>query len=240
MEDKFLQFDKYITKELSLAEESEFEILLKNDSTLKAEFENYKETYTFLENKFENETDLNDFKKNLEKISNAHFEKKPSSKNKFMYLGLVASIALLVGLFLFNNQNPPTYQEFVAYPTADFTVRSTNETSLMEAQKSFNNKDFEKANELFTGLLSSDSDNNELKLYKAFSLLELSRFKESDSLLKELSSGNSSYKTKATWYLALSKLKQEKYSDCKKILETIPEGFIEYKKVQKLLKKLPN
>lgn len=240
MEDKFSQFDSYLLGELSLEEKRTFEVQLQSDSIFKDDFDNYKETHSYLENKFSNEADLNKFKENIKKTSEEHFREKTQSKSKFWYLSIAASIALLIGVFFFNNTTPPTYQEYISYPSANFTVRSTQQKILLSAQQAFNQKDFTTANDLFSKLEKKEVFNNEHKLYKAFCLLELNRFKETDIILKELSIGNSAYKTKATWYLALSLLKQKKYKACKKLLQTIPQEFNEFDKVRKLIRKLPN
>ena len=70
------------------------------------------------------------------------------------------------------------------------------------------------------------------------SLMQLNKFDTADSLLIGLSKGQSAYKNKGTWYLALSKLKQKEYDDCVELLKTIPEEAEDYRAAQKLIKKL--
>jgi hypothetical protein len=53
-----------------------------------------------------------------------------------------------------------------------------------------------------------------------------------------LRGGNSVYKDKATWYLALSYLKQDKKAACKSTLKEIPVDAEDYDKAQKLLNNL--
>ena len=57
-------------------------------------------------------------------------------------------------------------------------------------------------------------------------------------VFQELKSGNSIYKNKAIWNLALSKLKQKDYKSCKEILLTIPADYENYDQVQELLQEL--
>ena len=56
--------------------------------------------------------------------------------------------------------------------------------------------------------------------------------------LNEIIKGNSAYKNTATWYLALSKLKQEDYDSCKSILLQIPNDYEDYDQVKILLDEL--
>ena len=103
------------------------------------------------------------------------------------------------------------------------TVRGTQDELLTKAENSFNNKNFTEAETYFTQLLNIESENQEFQLYKAISEIELNKFSEAEALLKQISKGNSVFKNKATWYLALSKLKQEDYKTCSEILKTIPK-----------------
>jgi len=238
MEDQFLLFENYIAGNLSPKEIEDFNLKLQKDFSFNEEFNNYKETYSFLKNKFENETEQKVFEQNLDKISEEHFKQNARSKNKLWYLGVAASIALLIGLFL-ANPSKPTYEEFRIYPEVDFTERSTQTSTFKDLENTFKNKDFAKANTILTALIKSNINNTEFKLYNGFTLVELNRFKEADFILNEISKGSSSYKTQAIWYLALSKLKQKEYSNCKNLLKTIPKEAIYYKKAQQLINELP-
>jgi hypothetical protein len=77
-----------------------------------------------------------------------------------------------------------------------------------------------------------------MQYFYGVSLLEVNKIKESETIFNELKSGTSAYKDKATWNLALIKLKQKKYRTCKEILLTIPDDFEDYVEVQILLKEL--
>ncbi|NOY47641.1 MAG: hypothetical protein GXO84_05510, partial [Chlorobi bacterium] len=101
-----------------------------------------------------------------------------------------------------------------------------------------NSANYAEADKAFKKLLELDGNNAELQFYRAIANIELDKFEVSDLLLQKLSKGNSAYKNKATWYLALSKLKQKENEECISILKTIPEDAEDYKQAQKLLKKL--
>ena len=239
MNDLFLLFDNYITGELSPEEILEFETKLEQDVSFKEDFLAYKETHQFLQHKFNNETELSQFINTTEKIASDYFNTQQKKKNNYWFIGVAASILLLIGIFIFN-PSTPTYEEYMTYPTVELTVRGTQEEILKNAQNAFNSKDFTKANELFSTALQQDQNNIQIALYKGISLLELNQLNEADKILTNIYQGNSSFTTDANWYLALSKLKQKEYKSCKELLQKIPEGYIHYKKAQKLINKLPN
>ena len=81
-------------------------------------------------------------------------------------------------------------------------------------------------------------NNPELQYFYAVSLIEISDYVKAELLLHFIINGNSSYKFKAVWYLALSKLKQEMPNDAKELLKQIPPDAEDYEKAQKLLGQL--
>ena len=239
MEDKFLVFEQYLAGELLGEELTKFENLLQTDIDFNESFNLYKETHTLLESNFKNKKEQQEFENNLKKISGKYFKKTRSIGSKKWYYSVAASIALLISVYLFYPNTELSYEEYVEYPNVNFTVRGNENTTLLDAQKAFNNKDFDTASKLFSETLKKDNENTELKLYKGFSLIEINQFQEATILLKPIATGSSSYKYTAIWYLALSNLKQEKYSECKELLTQLPTEFTQYKKAQKLLKNLP-
>ncbi|CAL2091215.1 conserved hypothetical protein [Tenacibaculum sp. 190524A05c] len=239
MEDQFLQFENYLAEQLSDDELKSFEEKLQTDISFKEAFDLYKETHDFLKNKIQNEVATEEFTTNIKQISKNHFKSHNKIKSKNWFIPIAASIALLIGVYVFYPKNTPTYREYISYPTANFTTRNSQNETLVKAQNAFNTKDFKQANLLFDKLLNKDIHNSELQLFQGITLVELDKFEKADQILSVIAYGKSSFKTKAIWYLALSKLKQKKYSDCKLLLEKLPKEFKHYKNAQKLLKNLP-
>tara|TARA_R110002050_G_scaffold57866_5_gene130175 strand:- start:1945 stop:2691 length:747 start_codon:yes stop_codon:yes gene_type:complete len=242
----YIQFEAYLSKEMTKEELITFEARLKSEPEFNQAFNTYKGLSSFLEHKFENETASNAFQENLKKISDRHFnnsevvqEQATKSKtfNLFKY-AIAASVALLFGIFTFNQFTNPTYNDYSDYDAISLTVRGANDDLLQTAENAFNNKDFAKAEAAFRGLIKLDSENSELIFYSAISNIELNNFEIADALLEDLKEGKSAYKYKGVWYLALSKLKQKDEEACLAILKTIPEDADDYKQAQKLIKKL--
>ncbi|CAH8281294.1 hypothetical protein EV196_101375 [Mariniflexile fucanivorans] len=238
----YILFENYLLDELSETEKDAFETRLKTDSKFNESFNTYKELSSFLEHKFQNEATSTAFQNNLKNISKTYFEKQDApikviSFKPWQFVA-AASVLLLIGITLFNTFSSPVYEDFANHNAISLTVRGEQDALLNTAENAFNTKDFTKADEAFKSLMLIDKDNAELQFYRAISSLELNKFDTAESLLIALSKGQSAYKNKAIWYLALSKLKQKEYDDCVEILKTIPEEAEDYNAAQKLIKKL--
>ncbi|WP_111307725.1 tetratricopeptide repeat protein [Confluentibacter sediminis] len=242
----YILFENYLLGDVSEEEKKTFEIRLEEDSKFKESFNTYKELSSYLEHTFENEDASKAFKANLQKISKVYFDKNKDSvkiegsKNTYHFYkyAMAACVVLFLGIFMFNQFSNPSYADFAHYDTISLTVRGEQDALLKTAENAFNNKDFAKAEDAFSKLLKVDKDNSELKLYRAIANIELNHFETADALLFNLQEGQSVYKNKATWYLALSKLKQKQYAACLDILKTIPEDADNYKQVKNLINKL--
>ena len=237
-EERYIVFDQYLANELSTEEIISFEKQLSEDQEFATAFEIFKELNQHLENKFGHEQELKVFKKNLNSISAAQFRAKKSKVVAFKpwQYAIAASVAVLVGLFVFQNINP-SFDDYNNPEMATFIERGDVNENLKLAQDAFNAKNYKAAIPYFEAILKVKKS-PEIQYFYAVSLLEDNKFQKAETNLSELKSGTSVYKNKATWYLALSKLKQEDYKSCKEILLTIPDDFEDYDQVQELLNEL--
>jgi len=241
-EQDYIAFENHLSGNLSEKEILEFEDRLKSDSEFKKAFTTYQELSGFLEHEIGNEEESASFKNNLKSISDKYFEEKTTSKKvikfNFYKYAIAACVVLFLGIFMFNQFSNPSYDNYMIYDEVSLTVRGSQEGLKAKAEEAFNTKHFAEAENYFTQLLEEDTSNQELLLYKGVTLLEQNKFAEADFLFGKLTQGNSVFKNKAIWYLALSKLKQKEFDDCAKILKTITEETEDYKQAKKLLKKL--
>ncbi|MBC7642676.1 MAG: tetratricopeptide repeat protein, partial [Flavobacterium sp.] len=76
-----------------------------------------------------------------------------------------------------------------------------------------------------------------LYLY-AICLIETDNFTKAEDILLSLKNGTSIYNYRATWYLALLRLKQNNINSCKNFLKQIPADAEDFAKAQELLKLL--
>lgn len=238
-EDHFLEFDEYIQGEMNAADKLSFEQQLKDQPELAMAFETYKELHLHLENKFGQANELKAFKKNLKGISKDHFKKKKSKVIAFKpwHYAVAASVAVLFGLFFLNQNSDPVFEDYNQPETAFFTERGEANNNLKLAQDAFNAKEYKTAIPLFETILKTDKS-AEIQYFYGLSLLEENRHPEAEAVFVILKSGNSIYKNKAIWSLALSKLKQKDYKSCKELLLTIPEDYEGNDQVDALLEEL--
>lgn len=236
----YILFENYLLGDLSKEDNNAFESRLESDSKFKDSFNTYRELSSFLEHKFENEAASTTFQNNLKNISKSYFEKQEIPKKRFKpwQYAMAATIALLIGITVFNNLSTPVYSDYASYNDISLTVRGEQDALMHTAENAFNTKDFAKADEAIKSLMVLDKDNAELKFYRAVANIELNNFDMAETMLISLKNGQSAYKNKAIWYLALSNLKQKEYDDCLEILKTIPIDADEYEQAQKLIKKL--
>lgn len=237
-EERYILFDQYLQDELTVEARNNFEKQLAEDPEFASEFETFKNVQSQLDNKFGFEQEREVFKENLDKIGEQHFNKKPKVIGlKPWYLAVAASVAVLFGLFFFNYNQNPAFSDYNDPEEASFTIRGTVDKPLKEAETAYNKGHYNDAIPLFETVLKKEKS-AEILFFYGISLLEESEYKKAEAVFNELKAGNSAYKEKALWYLALSKLKQKDYESCKKILETISEDDEGYDQVQELLGRL--
>jgi len=241
-EEEFTFFEAYLSEELSEEERLSFENRLEKEYELSEAFNNYKESYGFLEHKFSKEKATEVFTKNLSKISDGYFTDKKKTKvikfRPWQYVA-AASVVLFLGITMFNNfGGNPVYSDFAIHETVSLTERGNQNQLYLHAEQAFNSNNYEQAEQLFSEILVANPKLVEVELYKAISLIEINQFTSADKILTGISNQNSAYKYSAKWYLALSKLKQKKYNDCELILKGIPVNTDVYDLAQELLNAL--
>ena len=237
-EERYILFDQYLQGEMTVEEKDNFEKQLSEDHELSSEFETFKEVQLRLKTKFEFEDEREAFKANLTEISDKHFN---INKPKVVlmrpwYYAAAASVIILFGLFFFDYNNP-SFADYDNPETASFVERGDTNQALIGAQTAFNDGKYAAAIPLFEEILK-ENKTPEIQYFYGVALLEESKYPKAESVFNELKSGTSAYKDKATWSLALSKLKQKKYTECKEILETISQDYENYDDVEKLLDEL--
>jgi TolA-binding protein len=238
-EERYILFDQYLQGELTVDEKDNFEKQLAENPELKAALETFKEMHSQLENKFALETERAVFEQNLTRISDKYFKKKKSKvvSMKPLYWTAAASVIIMFGLFFFQYDQNPSFKDYNNPESAYFTERGIAEETLKKAEDDFNGRRYSKAIPLFEAILK-ENNSPEIRYFYGISLVEESHYKKAEDVLNELISGNSVFKEKAKWYLALSKLKQRDYKACKEVLQTISQDFENYEDVEQLLEEL--
>ena len=235
-EERYLLFDQYLQGEMTVEERNSFEKEVSENPEFAAEFRIFKEVLVELENKFGHEQEREAFKENLLDISDKHFNK-DRPKVVLMrpwYYAAAASVVILFGLFFFDYNQNPSFNDYNHPGQAHFTERSNTNVNLIQAEKTFNDRKFKEAIPFFEAVLK-DKKTSEIQYYYGVSLLQTSQYQKAEQIFNELKSGSSVYKDKSLWNLALIKLKQKDYEGSKKILQTISQDYEDYDEVQELL-----
>lgn len=243
--ERYIRFDRYLNNELSEEELKFFEEQLKSDTDFKEDFDIYVALESSLISKFENEEEALALRKTLTDLGTQFIKKGGNNKKEtkvislFRYKNLMvaASIALLIGFFLFKNGSP-VYDDFAQHNPLELVVRGDNNEAVSKAEAAFNAKNYEEALKQLTILAGNYPNDAEISLYLGISHLELNHYSEAETIFNTVSEGNSALATKAVWYKALTFLKQKKLNECKEVLKTIPESAEEYPQAKRLLKKL--
>lgn len=238
-EERYILFDQYLQGELTVDEKNNLEKQLSEDAKMASEFESFKEMHFQLENKFGREQERADFEENLTRISDKYFNKNKQNvvSLKPWYFAAAASVIIMFGLFFFDYKHYPNFEDYNHPESAYFTERGVSEAILKQAENNFNGRRYDTAIPIFEMILK-ENNSEEIKYFYAVSLLQVGKYVKAESIFKELEAGNSVYKEKAKWNLALSKLKQGKYDDCKAILQTISQDYEDYDEVEQLLEEL--
>ena len=240
-EDRYILFEKYLSNELTKDELSYFNLELQTNIDFKQEFEIYKNLNSSLSSKFENEEKETELRATLTLLGKEFNKEEKKGKvitlKRLRPLMVAASIALLIGFFLFNNGNP-VYGDFANHNQLELVVRSDNNSAISKAEEAFNNKNYKTAFAQLTILETEFPNDTEIMFYKGICLLELDKTSQAETIFTTISTENSAYKYNATWYKALTYLKQKQFENCKNTLKTIPESAEEFELAQKLLKKL--
>lgn len=237
-EEIYLLFDQYLQGELSEKDRLDFEKQLSENAELKSEFETFKEVQLQLETKFDFAVDRETFEANLKNISRDYFKPKKAkliSMKPYVYMA-AATVILLLGLFWFH-PSEPKFEDYNQFENAYLTERGEGLELVKEAENAFNAKDYKRAIPLFEAVLK-EKQSAEIQYFYGISLLENNQIKQAEAEFNQIKSGNSVYKNKAIYALALAKLKQKDYKSCKEILLEIPSDYEHYDKVQELLDKL--
>lgn len=240
---KYIEIRRYWNNELSSEALIAFKQKMAADANFAEEVALYNEVSESIASRVINEDKTNDLKNTLTAIIAKNSKviplQQPAKKKRFPYYWIAASFVILLGIsMVFNNNSKPSYQDFANHETLSLTVRGTDNINYKQAEKAFNTKQYKRANNFFDIILNEAPTATEIKLYKAISLIEINNFNEADSLLRNLSKQNTVYSSEACWYLALSKLKQKDYDECKKALSNIVLGDRFFIKSQKLLQVL--
>ncbi len=241
MDDIYEKIEAYWKGNLKEPELSNFIQKMKEDPAFNQEVMLFKEVKEGIKSSFDHADDEDNLKETLSNIGDFHFNTKRNkpirTRNRNIWLWTIASAAA-IALLVFILQPSDLYDNYRAFPSANFTHKGDEKQNELrqKIEQDFNSKSYKQALEGIEELALKDD--LEMEFYKGLIHLELNDFKKAMVLFNKISAGKSAYKHEATWYLALGYLKQEKWSECRTVLESINSENTHYKQAQKLLSKI--
>ena len=234
----FELIERYLANELSQAELKSFEDRLKSDKNLAQKVENQKLTHKA--------ADIYAQLKTKEKVKKQFdLVAKSRNNNRRNMLRIAAAILVLIiaGVALFvpaNYSNQALADEnFEAYPDRITTMGSSSDEQLATAMKAYNEKDFEKAIDLFSDLPEGITQKDLVQLYLGISMMETNQLENAKTKFQQLIDASSPQADAAEWYLALAFLQNNEIENAKSSLKQIvaQNGF-QSKNAAQLLEKL--
>ncbi|WP_299257123.1 hypothetical protein [uncultured Aquimarina sp.] len=264
MKDYPIEIDDYLSGTMSASEKQAFEKRVAEDSALAEELKLQKDMLTIYEDeewvqgdkkvlKTDKALQLKSFYEsdkavNLKStINEVIAENRSSSQSKtFWFIGIAASIAVLItiSLFVFKDTN---YDElYASYVHMDeipsLVTRGEDANTLLEnAQLLFEDKKYQEATESFATYHEKEIAIDPLSyIYNGIAYIELNKFDEALAQFELLTNSNTLQSKKANWYKALVFLKEKNKRKLKTVLQTITADKSNYKytEAQELLDKI--
>jgi tetratricopeptide (TPR) repeat protein len=228
---------RYLQGDLSNKERLDFEEIIKRAPFLNEDISLYWKLSNII-----SDSELEIFKKKLEKIHAKHFVPPVTTKfvinKKLYYAAAIILIFISIGFYLLKPQNIDTQSLFVEFykPLSEINVSRSVENKdsiilLKDAIDYYNNKNYVAASNLFKKIVFNNKKNHIAKLYLGLCGIELNSLKFAKEHLKSLLNANEMFfSEKAEWYLAMVYLKEEKIDDAKVFLKVIVKRKGEYSK----------
>ncbi|WP_299439705.1 hypothetical protein [uncultured Aquimarina sp.] len=264
MKDYPIEIDDYLSGTMSTSEKEVFEEKLRTDTELAKELKLQRDMLAVYDDqewlegdkeilKTDKATQLKSFYESDEAaslkstINEVISENRSNSQNKtFWFIGVAASIAVLisVSLFVFKDTN---YDElYASYVHIDeipsLVTRGEDANKILEkAQLLFEDKKYQKATESFAAYHKKETAIDPLSyIYNGIAYTELNKFDEALAQFELLGNSNTLQSKKTNWYKALVFLKQKRKRKLKDVLQTIlsDTSNYKYKEAQELLGKI--
>lgn len=189
-------------------------------------------------------SDLQNLKKSL-KQTNTEFNKDATASSKpKLYLFAAASIAILICLGIFFNQDVSNQELVDDYLNTSnlpsFVSRGDDpKIELIEAQNLFENGSYQKALDVFIPTLEANKNNSSIYVYIGIAQMKLKNYKEAEIVFNELIYQNLIDSEKGYWYKALLYLEQDKIEEAKAILNgIISKSLFNHLEAKQLLNEL--
>lgn len=258
-----MQFDeqdiwRYVTGKMSTEEHSKFSSLIAENPELQSQIKDESTFVRFLEQKeakeqaFKNLAQVHEQYTNSSKSkaeapqSSIPAPKKKTSPTIIRWIGTLALAAsLILGILYIIGLNKTSPDPEILFAQSfnpseiSLSVRGSNNIEgLEEVLELYNAQNYNGALELLDGMPIPDEYEDQILYLKGISLLSADRSDAARNTFDSLIEKNPNYKDDATWYKALSHLKDGDISRCISLLKALPADYTYASQAQKILKSL--
>lgn len=227
-----IMFDKYLRNQLTDSERLRFEQKLTEDVLFKTDFEKHRAFTNHLHDAF--------FKEELNQIHQNVIVKKSKTKYRLLIPAIAASIALLLGVFFWQEYTHSSSYLYQSYYTPDPGLptvmgKITSNYEFNNAMVDYKMGDYKKALQTWNTLLKKEPQNDTLQYFTAMAHMNLGNFKSAETQLEILkNNNNSAFYKESKWFLALLYLKADNKQRALELLQSLPKS----QQTEKLIKQL--
>ena len=246
-EEKLLTVARYLEGDMEQEEKQGFEAKLQADIELQQILREYEDIHQTLKMQLAPDAQDQHVRQTLQQLNQQYFkteglpaktEAKVFSIKPYLKWISVAAV-LIIGLLVWAPWSADLYEQYAISRQMSVAERGIGqEEPLGQAATLFNKKDYAAARKILQRQYMENPNNPLLSYYFSITLIETGQEYEARTVLMKLSEGESAFKYDATYYVALSFLKEDKKNEAIEWLKKIPEGTANYNKAQELIARL--
>jgi hypothetical protein len=236
---------RYAEDDMTAEEKQEFEQALSTDTALQEQLALYRDVHDSMYNHFNPGEDQYQLQQTLQDMRDEFFN--PAARRtkvvpmarKWQFAISVAAM-LVVAVILWKPwQKEDLYGKYAQLKMINPAERGDNTDSLSQlAAMAFNAEDFITAEKNLEQVRRVKPDDSFTNFYYGVSLLQNGKSAQSRVVLSTVANGESAFKYQATFFQALTYLKEGNKTACREWLQKIPADASFYTKAQELLNKL--
>lgn len=240
--------ERYLEGDLTAEERIAFEQQLQQDPALAAELALHKKIHAEMQQHTLHEKKQQELNTTITSL-NKEFFKQPAPVRRikrwwYAAAGVAAAVVLLLVWNLFSGTESFDNKKLFAYYAKNPEELPGGERGgaadslRLKAAALYNSQDYRNALPLLRTLTAANPEDKQLQMALAISLMHADLYAEAIRIFERIQTGSSVYMGEATWYKALTLLKQNNLSECYEVLEQIPETNSHYKQAAELMKKI--
>lgn len=241
----YTEIARYAEDDMTAGERQEFEQALSTDTSLQQQLALYREVHGSLQQHFNKDEQQLELEETLQEMRGEFFSdasrrpKVVSISRKLQFAISVAAVIVIAIIIWKPWQKEDLYGKYAQLDMINPAERGDNTDSLLQQSAiAFNKEDFITAEKNLEQVRQVKPDDSFTNFYYGVSLLQNGKTAQARVVLSAVANGESVFKYQATFYQALTYLKEGNKETCREWLQKIPADAAFYAKAQELLNKL--